>query len=363
MKKYDVIIIGGGVMGAAAAYYLSLYKKSILLIDFLSTKNVTNASRDYSKVFRASYGKDVYYSSLAIESLRLLRDLEVKANRKFYSRCGVLLLNLKRKEINENINSLQKLNRQVTLLNKANLNKKYPQLKADSGVIEYDGGILDAFAIVDSYINFAKQNGVTILENKKVISVKNGSVLLEDKEKIEYTKIVIAAGTGTNELLDNKLPITITKQNVIYIRPNNISQFNKTVLPAFIFLDKGYYGVPVHGINAVKVSSHTAGGIIQSLKKEEKVDKEYLLDCRKFLNEHIPDLADAKVVSSKVCYYDMTPDEGFIVDFIDNKSIVAAGFSGHGFKFAPLIGKSIADLILFGKTKYDISRFQLKRFS
>ncbi|MBA3723860.1 MAG: FAD-dependent oxidoreductase [Candidatus Levybacteria bacterium] len=363
MKKYDVVIIGGGVMGAASAYYLSQHKKSILLIDELSLNNTINASGDYSKAFRASYGKDVYYASLAIESMRLLKELEVKTKKQLLFSCGVLTLDSTKIKLRDNYQTLKKLGRRVAVMDKNKLQQTYPQIQAQSGILEYDGGILDAFAVVTSYVHLAKQNGVTILENNKVVSHRNDEVVFEDGKRVVYAKAIITAGIGTNSLLENKLPITITKQNVIYVQPNKIKHFTKNVLPAFTFPNTGYYGVPMYGINAVKIASHIPGKVIKSIPKGEMIDRKYILDCRKFLRKYIPDLADAKVIASKVCYYDMTPDGDFIVDFLDSKTIVATGFSGHGFKFAPLIGKAISELTIFGKTRYDISRFQLKRFS
>ena len=97
-------------------------------------------------------------------------------------------------------------------------------------------------------------------------------------------------------------------------------------------------------------------------------DREYedpvaLAKLRNFLRAHMPELAAAEVTYSKTCTYAMTPDSDFVIDFIPGRenTIVATGFSGHGFKFGILIGRILSDLVVHGTTRWDLSRFRLDR--
>lgn len=165
---------------------------------------------------------------------------------------------------------------------------------------------------------------------------------------------------GLQKILD--LPIKPTKFQLVYFKPKNEEMFTKEKFPLFAYLDQGFYGFPIHGNGTVKISNHLVGSASDPDKDDRVVSEEFIQSCRDFFKEFIPGLENAKVVKTKVCFYSMTPDEDFIVDKLRDNVVIGAGFSGHGFKFAPLIGKVLADLVLDGKTKYDISPFRLDRF-
>ena len=359
--EYDVVIIGAGVMGSSTAYYLSNSGKKILLIDQFEVKNDLNSSQDFSRAFRYEYGDDEYYTNLAVESLKLWKEFEKDANKKFYFQSGALLIAEGEEDYAmKSYQVLKQLGHEVDLLKKDELKKKFPQFSAKLGVLDHHGGVLEASSAVGSFANLAKQNGIELLENMKVTEVKNNSIILEDKTTIKFNKLVVTSGVWTSKLMN--LPIKTTKQQLVYFEPKNKTNFSKDKFPLFAYLDKGFYGFPIHGINAVKISNHLPGEIVDPDKDDRNVSENFVQSCRDFFRQFIPELSDAKVIKKKVCFYSMTTDEDFILDRLSDNIIVGAGFSGHGFKFAPLVGKILADLSLSGGTKYDISRFKIKRF-
>ena len=358
--EYDIIIIGAGVMGSAAAYYLSKSGKKILIIDQFKVKNDLNSSQDYSRVFRYEYGEDEFYTNLAVKSLKLWKEFEKDAKKQFYFQCGALLIAEGEEEYAmKSYKTLKKLGHKVDLLNERDLSDRFPQFSAKFGVLDHQGGILEASSAVESFINLAKQNGVEILENIKVDKIKKNSIILENKRVINFNKLIVTCGAWASKILD--LPVKATKQQIIYFKPKNAENFSKDNFPLFAYLDKGFYGVPIHGIDAVKISNHLPGEISDP-DNDRKVSEKFIQSCKDFFKEFIPELADAEVIKTKVCFYSMTSDEDFIIDKLDDNIIIGAGFSGHGFKFGPLLGKILADLALRGRTKYDISRFKLDRF-
>ncbi|MCH8004422.1 MAG: N-methyl-L-tryptophan oxidase [Nanoarchaeota archaeon] len=358
--EYDIVIVGAGVMGAATAFYLSKYGKKILLLDQFRVKNTLNSSQDYSRVFRYEYGDDEFYTNLAVESLKLWKEFERETGRQFYFQCGELLI----AESKENYalkcyKTLKKLDHPVDLLDEKDLKKRFPQFSAKLGVLDHHGGVLEASSVVESFVERAKKNGVLILENAKVIRIENDTVFLDGKN-IKFKKLVVTCGVWTSKLID--VPITITKQQLVYFKPKNIQNFTKDKFPLFGYLDKGFYGFPIHGIDAVKVSNHLPGKVVDPDEDDRKVSEDFIESCKSFFRKFIPDLADTEVVKTKVCFYSMTSDEDFIIDKLNDRVIIGAGFSGHGFKFAPLIGKILSDLAISGETQYDISRFRMNRF-
>ena len=128
-------------------------------------------------------------------------------------------------------------------------------------------------------------------------------------------------------------------------------------------MDTQFYGFPVHWRGCVKVADDMIGEPFDPDRDREHEDPVALAKLRDFLGRHMPGLRDAEVVYSKTCTYSMTPDSDFIIDRVPNldNALVAAGFSGHGFKFGILIGQIMADLATRGATAWDLGRFRLSR--
>lgn len=358
---YDIIIIGAGVMGTSSAYYLSKKGKKVLLLDQYAVENDINSSQDYSRAFRYEYGDDEFYTNLAVESLKLWKQLEIESNKKLYFQCGSLLLGETEDDYaTRSFNTLKKLGHKVDRLSKEDLNNRYPQFSSKFAVFDYHGGILAASSAVKAFIGLAKKNGVEIREKTKVNAVDDHAVILEDGIKLEGRKIVITSGVWVNKLLNISLSIKAAKQQLVYFKPKNLDRFRKEVFPMFAYLDQGFYGFPIHGIKAVKISNHTPGEIVEPLTVDRTVNETFIKECREFFSKFIPELADSEVIKTKVCLYDMSPNEDFLVDRLNEDVVVATGFSGHGFKFAPLIGKMVGDLILNKEINQEYSRFKLR---
>lgn len=352
-------------MGLSTAYYLSKNQKKILLIDRFPIENGLNASWDYSKNFRYVYGDDEYYTKLSIKSLKLWKIIERESNVQLYFKSGCLLLGESDSSYaKKSYETMKKLKLDSTLLTRRALRNKFPQFNSRYALLDPNGGIIEADTAVKTLYLLAKKNGVKIKSGFKVVKIKENFVILENGKEITAEKIIITAGAWSQKLTPINLHLNITEQEVVYLKPKKLENFDKKKFPTFGYIDSnsGLYGIPIHRIDAVKIASHIPGKAIDPDKVSRKISKLFISECRKFLSQYIPDLANADVIESKICLYDMTPDENFILDKLSDNIIIGAGFSGHGFKFAPVIGKILADLALDGKTNYDINRFRLKRF-
>ena len=156
-----------------------------------------------------------------------------------------------------------------------------------------------------------------------------------------------------------------TRQEIVYFEPcADHEAFAVGRLPIFIDFSSGFYGFPIHHANSMKAGNHHRGLAVE-MNEEPTVDGEFIARCREFFAEFIPQLADAEVRETRVCVYNNTPDEDFIIDWhaeVENV-LLATGFSGHGFKFGPVIGRISAELLLGGQSSFDITRFRLARFA
>ncbi|MBI4143525.1 FAD-dependent oxidoreductase, partial [Candidatus Woesearchaeota archaeon] len=196
--EYDIVVVGAGIIGCAASFYLSKAKKKILLIDQFKIDNNLNASHDFSRALRCEYGKDEFYAKMAVKSLRLWKKIEKESGEQLYFNCGFLNISEKRQNyLDEGYEALKKLNQKADFLDEKQLRQKFPQLKGKFAVFDHNGGILDAPLAISSLLSLAKRNGVSVLENCRANKISNNSVLLDNKETIKFKKLVLAAGFWT----------------------------------------------------------------------------------------------------------------------------------------------------------------------
>jgi len=182
-------------------------------------------------------------------------------------------------------------------------------------------------------------------------------------ETIRAKKLVVAVGPWTNSLLKDGLTGMIpTRQQVVYLKPSrDFERFRPSSCPVF-FTDH-HYGLPAAGIDGVKISNKELIDSVDPETARRSVDLEQIEQCRDACRKFVPDLAEGEVVQTKVCLYDMTENSDFVIDRDPgHRNIVYGyGFSGHGFKFAPLIGKLLAELVLDIDPSFDLSRFSAQR--
>jgi sarcosine oxidase len=149
-----------------------------------------------------------------------------------------------------------------------------------------------------------------------------------------------------------------TRQQLIYFKPQHgLDPFRPRTCPVF-FTDK-HYGLPAAGIDGVKVSPKELNDPVDPEKANRMVDDQQIGLCREVCRRFVPDLADSEVVHTKVCLYDMTENSDFVLDRDpDHPDVVYGyGFSGHGFKFAPLIGRLLSDLALDREPSFPTEKF------
>jgi glycine/D-amino acid oxidase-like deaminating enzyme len=183
---------------------------------------------------------------------------------------------------------------------------------------------------------------------------------------------MIASGPWSRKLLpflDDKL--TTTRQELVYFEPRREHShfshlsFEPDNFPIFLELESGFYGFPIHNAGAMKIANHQKGSEVDPDSAEDHAGEQFIESCRAFFAEFIPGLADARVREARVCIYNNTPDDDFIIDWHPELDgvLVVTGFSGHGFKFGPAIGRIAAELLMTGRTSFEIGRFELARLS
>jgi sarcosine oxidase len=255
---------------------------------------------------------------------------------------------------------------------------RFPQFNAEAfayGVYDPSGAILDAEAAVRALIELARRRGVEVNEGQQVFRVKESGyrVVIIAGSASEFTceQVMIASGPWTRSLLPFLSGnLTTTRQEIAYFKPSATANadrptFEKIDFPIFLELESGFYGFPIHYQAAMKIANHNKGRVVDPYLRDDRVDEEFIQRCRAFFDEFIPGLARARVGETRVCIYNNTPDDDFIIDWHPElgRVLIVTGFSGHGFKFGPTVGRIAAELLLSRRTSFDIDRFRLDRFN
>lgn len=380
MQTFDVAIVGAGIMGAAAAHELVLEGASVAVFDQAALPNPRAASVDHSKVFRFAY-PDPLYVKLAVDALKRWRLLESQSGKRLLTQTGALLLGKREPSFETDCHqAMRSLGLESEKLDSRESATRFPQFNSDAftfGVYDPGGGILHAETAVRVLISLARKRGAVFIEGTRVVEVKqppgapNVSIVTGHGHEIECGHAMIASGPWSRkllQLLEDKL--TTTRQEIVYFAPGQDANRSETCFepdrfPIFLELESGFYGFPIHFSGAMKIANHHKGPVVDPDSVEQPVCDAFIRSCRTFFSEFIPALAVAKVRETRVCFYNNTPDDDFIIDWHPqlDRVLVVTGFSGHGFKFGPTVGRIAAELLSSCGTSFNIDRFRLTRFN
>jgi len=362
----DICILGGGIMGLATAYSITKASDSkVLILDRYGIGNDYCGSNDINRVFRYSYGNDELYTRMAVKSLNLWKSLEQESGQELLLPTGLLMLQGEDQNANgfneASYRTLSRMKLGAEQFDAEELKKRFPQFRAENGFFDPHGGVLLASKALSVLGSLMEKRRVEIRKGqaRRLVFGDDPSVETADGERVQFRKLVMTIGPWSNSLLNPKLTSMIpTRQQLIYFKPwRNLDLFSPKTCPVF-FTDK-HYGLPAAGVDGVKVSPKELNDPVDPEKANRSVDDEQIAACRDVCRRFVPDLADGEVVHTKVCLYDMTENSDFVLDRDPDQPdcVYGYGFSGHGFKFAPLIGRLLSELALDREPSFPIEKF------
>jgi len=379
MKQYDVVVIGGGIFGVTAALELQQRGYATVLLDPGPLPHPLAASTDISKAVRMEYGADDHYMAMVEVCIPTWREWNEEFGETLYHETGVTMFT--RNEMSpggfeyESYNMLRRRGHAPERLGADEISRRFPAWRPGvhvDGFFHAIGGFAESGRVVEVLLEKASRAGVDVrggeivrqidYEGNRVIGVQLG-----DGVKIGAGHVVVAAGTWTPGLVPElESMMRVTGHPVFHLRPSEESGFRIGEFATFMadIAQTGWYGFPVHPReHVVKVANH---GIGRQLHPDEErvvtdVDEQNL---RRFLSEVFPSLENAPLVYTRCCLYCDTLDEHFWIDGLREKSglTIASGGSGHGFKFAPILGELIADAVE-GKPNEWLPRFASRELS
>jgi sarcosine oxidase len=371
---FDVIVIGLGGMGAASALELSRRGLQVLGLEQHQVGHDQGSSHGHSRIIRQAYYEDPAYVPLARRAYELWYDLEQRQGEHLLTICPCLSIGRPETPTITGVrSSAAEHGLPIEDLSADDLRRRYPQFQFEDeyvGVLDGSAGFLYVDTCVAALAAEASRLGARLIEGEAVVGWKPSGAGVEvatERAKYSAQHLVLAAGPWSGSLLrDANVPLTVMRQTPMWFGTSNDRQFGRDRFPTFMAeTPEGYfYGLPALDRNGLKVARHYGAEEMSSpLQIERTTTEADEQPLRGFLNRHIPE-ANGPRRRASVCIYTLTPDRHFILDRHPRhpQVAVAAGFSGHGFKFATVVGESMAELVVDGRTSLGTERFRIDRF-
>lgn len=374
---YDHIVVGAGSMGAAAGYYLAKLGKRVLLIDAFNPPHDAGSHHGDTRLIRYAYGEGEFYVPFVLRARQLWEELEQESGKEIFLQTGIINVGHQDDAFLKTVQkSAVQFQLPLSILNAEEAMAKWPGISLPEDFIacyEETSGVLKTDHAIASYIELALKHGATLKFDTKVTSidaVENCvTVTTAAGECFTATNIIVTAGAWAKDLLaktELALPLRPIRKTFAWYEAEE-TLFCAEALPGFSFQlgEESYYGFPSIEGAGLKVGRHDLGEDV--IPDEEKTpfgevagDQE---DLDQFLRSFMPKVGPIKY--GKTCMYSMTPDEDFIIDRHPHHAniLIAAGFSGHGFKFASAVGEVLSELATNKPTPFDLSAFSIARFN
>ena len=355
-----IIVVGAGINGVTAAIELRKRGHEVVLVDPGPLPHPLAASTDISKAVRAAYGADEDYTALAERSIALWRRWNEQFGTKLYHEVGVMFVRRRKMEPGdfeyESLKLLEKRGLNVMRMDTLQLWKRFPAWNPElygDGVFEIEAGYAESGRAIGTLIKRAKSVGVELRENEKFSQLNEqgnrvNGIVLDDGQRIASDYVVMAVGAWTPYLLPyTRNFFRATGQPVFHLKPAQPELFAPERFPVFgaDITTTGYYGFPINRDGVVKIANHGPGREMSPDSTDRVVTADDEKKLREFLASTFSSLVDAPIVYTRVCIYCDTHDGHFWIARDPEREglVVAAGDSGHGFKFAPVLGEIIAD--------------------
>jgi sarcosine oxidase len=372
VNRPDIIVVGLGVMGSATAWQLARRGQRVIGFDRYEPPHTIGSTHGSTRIIREAYFEDAAYVPFIRRAYELWEETERAAGERLFLQTGGLMVGLSDGEIvSGSLRSAREHGVRHELLTAGEIRSRFPGFAPRDdmvGVLEERAGILFPEAVVAAQLRLAADAGAALRMNERVVHWQlagDGVVVATDSgREYEAGRIVLAAGPWMPELLAlRRIPLKCERQLMYWFTPSR--NFDPASYPIALWDDPehcAFATFPDLGAG-VKIAIHHAG---------EEADPETLdrtprpadeTAVRDLLRRYMP-AANGELREASVCIYTNTPDEHFIIDYLeeDRRAVVVSPCSGHGFKFASAIGEAAACLATDAEPPADISLFALRRF-
>lgn len=372
--RLKIGVVGLGAMGSFA--FLNLAKKGHDVIGFekYHLSHDRGSSHGESRMFRTAYGEGVAYVPLLKRAYELWQNLSAETNRELYIETGGLMFGLPNNFFIRTVQkSIQRFRLPHNKWSGTEGKVTFPQFNLQDrqiAIFEQLAGLLKPELSIQTAVEQGVKHGGRAMTDTKVTNIKmnkTGVTVESEKGNYDFDHIVVAVGGWLNHLLPQlKLPISIERQVLVWYEASNPKDFMPGRFPSFARMEagKGFYGFPTLDEKTVKMALHHGGEIVgHPAEVDRNISEEDVLEINELVTSYFPGIIP-EPVKAQTCFYANVPDEHFIVgQHKKAPNITLLGpMSGHGFKFAPVLGEIAAQLAVGEEPAFNIEMFDPNRF-
>jgi sarcosine oxidase len=371
--QYDVIVLGCGGMGSASLAELSRRGLRVLGLEQFPLVHHLGSSHGETRIIRLAYYEHPDYVPLLRRAFERWHQLEQEFGETLLTECGVLSLGPTNCELIEGVQaSTRRHQLAIEHATAREVMQRWPQWRISDdyiGIYEKVAGYLRVERCVEAQLQIARQHGAELYAEEAVLSwqaLSNSVVVTTTRGKYHAAKLIIAGGAWNAALLaELNLPLTVMRQTGCWFDLPEPAQFAPEKFPCFIHSSTAgeFYGFPWR--EGLKLAQHYGANEVASPAEIDRTTSERDEEpLRRFAAQTLTAPLQSCLRRS-ACMYTLTPDRHFVIDLHPqhNNVVIAGGFSGHGFKFASVLGEITADLATQGATTLPIKMFRATRFA
>jgi sarcosine oxidase len=371
---HDAIVVGVGGMGSATVYHLARRGASVLGLEQFDIPHELGSSHGVSRIIRLAYAEHPNYVPLLRRAYESWRELENRSGERLLIITGGIDAGYDDSAIVKGaLSSCRQHHLPYEVFDRQALRDRFPGFRLAPkmvGVYQADAGFLLPERCIVAHVRAAQELGADVHARERVLEWKaraNGVWIRTDRGTYRGRRMIVTAGPWARTVLPALQSVAVPERQVLlWTQPLRPDYFAVGAFPVFnMEAPEGrFYGFPVYGVPGFKIGKYHHR---HERANADDIDRTCYPEDERVLREGIrkyfPD-ANGPTMAMKTCLFTNSPDEHFILDThpaLPQVSI-AAGFSGHGFKFCSVIGEIMADLALEGGTRFDIEMFRLARF-
>lgn len=367
-------------MGASALYQLAKRGSRVLGLEQFNIVHDKGSHSGHTRIIRKAYFEHLNYVPLLESAYRGWDELELLRGETIFHKTGLTYLGEPDHPVMTGVKSSAEQYGIPLDYDESSKKQSIFNLPSAYEIFhEPEAGFVLVEPVIRAYVEEAEKLGAEVQTDEVVLGWRVNDEYIEvHTSKMEYhaQKLVLTAGAYLKYLVPSiSDKLTVTRQLIGWVKPQNPGRFTMQQFPCWVMAVKDhpgiYYGFPIlmpernGGNGLLKIAHHTPGTPIDPFELKTDVSKDQIDNLLRFMEHYLTE-AHGQLLQTELCMYTNTPDEHFIIDFLPEsgqKIILATGFSGHGFKFVPVIGEILADMARDGRTGHPVNFLRLDRFS